>query len=233
MLEVQNLGLSYGKIQVVQGVSFSVKKGQLVALLGSNGVGKTSILKAITGLILADSGKIIFEGREIQGKQPYLIVRMGIAQVMEGRRLFGGLSVEDNLMLGGGHKDNRVRKATLYEIYKRFPILAEKKDQLAGSLSGGQQQMLAIARALMGKPKLLLLDEPSLGLAPIVVEDLMKLIKGLAGEGMTILMVEQMANMALEIADYGYIMVPGRIAMEGNAQEIIQHEALKKTYLGG
>jgi len=233
MLEVQNLRLSYGKIQVVLGVSFSVKKGQLIALLGSNGVGKTSILKAITGLVLPDSGKIFFEGREIQGKQPHLIVRMGIAQVMEGRRLFGGLSVEDNLILGGGYKDSRTRRAALYEIYKRFPVLAEKKDQLAGSLSGGQQQILAIARALMGRPKLLLLDEPSLGLAPIIVEDLMKLIKELAQEGMTILMVEQMANMALEIADYGYIMAPGRIVMEGNAQEIIQHEALKRTYLGG
>jgi len=233
MLEVQNLRLSYGKIQVVLGVSFSVKKGQLIALLGSNGVGKTSILKAITGLVLPDSGKIFFEGREIQGKQPHLIVRMGIAQVMEGRRLFGGLSVEDNLILGGGYKDSRTRRAALYEIYKRFPVLAEKKDQLAGSLSGGQQQILAIARALMGRPKLLLLDEPSLGLAPIIVEELMKLIKELAQEGMTILMVEQMANMALEIADYGYIMAPGRIVMEGNAQEIIQHEALKRTYLGG
>lgn len=233
MLEVQGLRLSYGKIQVVTGVSLTVKKGQLVALLGSNGVGKTSILKAIAGLLIPDSGKIIFEGREIQGKPAHLIVRMGIAKVMEGRRLFGGLSVEDNLILGGGQINSEVRKATLYEIYKKFPILAEKKEQLAGSLSGGQQQILAIARALMGKPKLLLLDEPSLGLAPIIVEDLMKLIKDLAQEGMTIFMVEQMANMALEIADYGYIMSPGRIAMEGKAQEILQQEALKRTYLGG
>lgn len=233
MLEIQNLRLSYGKIQVVEGVSLSVKKGQLVALLGSNGVGKTSILKAIAGLILPDSGKIVFEGREIQGKLPHLIVRMGIAIVMEGRRLFGGLSVEDNLILGGGHINKEIRKGTLYELYKRFPILAEKRELLAGSLSGGQQQILAIARALMGKPKLLLLDEPSLGLAPIIVEELMKLIKDLAREGMTIFMVEQMAHIALEIIDYGYIMSPGRIAMRGKPQEILQQESLQRTYLGG
>lgn len=233
MLEVKNLYIRYGPVEVVSGVSFQVKKGQLVALLGSNGVGKTSILKAITGLLHLHRGEIFFQGQRIQGKTPHAIVRMGIGQVMEGRRLFGGLSVEDNLLLGGGHKDLKTRRAKLEEMYNRFPILMEKRTQLAGSLSGGQQQMLAVARALMGMPKLLLLDEPSFGLAPIVVEELMTLVKNLCLEGMTILMVEQMANMALEIADYGYIMSPGRIAMEGLSAEIASHESLKKTYLGG
>jgi branched-chain amino acid transport system ATP-binding protein len=233
MLEVKNLNISYGAVEVVSGVSFRVKQGQLVALLGSNGTGKTSILKAITGLISPRSGKILFEGKEIQGRAPHVIVRLGIGQVMEGRRLFGGLSVEDNLLLGGAYKNPRIRQSLLHLVYKKFAILEEKKDQLAGSLSGGQQQMLAIGRALMGSPKLLLLDEPSLGLAPIVVEELMSLVKNLSLEGMNILMVEQMATMALEIADYGYIMAPGCIVMEGVPHEIARHERLKKTYLGG
>jgi branched-chain amino acid transport system ATP-binding protein len=232
MLDVKNLHVRYGEIEVVSEVCLQVKKGQLVALLGSNGVGKTSILKAITGLLKPYSGEIFFDGQMIQGQPPHVIVRLGISQVMEGRRLFGSLSVEDNLLLGGFNQDPKSRKASLDEIYNRFPILKERKTQLAGSLSGGQQQMLALSRALMGKPKLLLLDEPSFGLAPIVVEELMALVRNLSLEGMTILMVEQMANLALEIADYGYIMSPGRIAMEGLAKEIAQHEMLKKTYLG-
>jgi branched-chain amino acid transport system ATP-binding protein len=233
MLEVKNLYIRYGPVEVVSGVSFLVKKGQLVALLGSNGAGKTSILKAITGLISPQSGEIFFEGERIQGKPAHAIVRLGIVQVMEGRRLFGGLSLEDNLLLGGYSINSPMRQTRLEEIYHRFPILKERKSQLAGSLSGGQQQILAIARALMGTPKMLLLDEPSFGLAPLIVEELMTLIKNLCREGMTILMVEQMANMALEIADYGYIMSPGRIAVEGKAEEIAQHETLRKTYLGG
>jgi branched-chain amino acid transport system ATP-binding protein len=233
MLEVKDLHIRYGQVEVVSGVSCRVNRGQLVALLGSNGVGKTSILKAITGLLHPHSGEIFFEGERIERKPPHVIVRHGIAQVMEGRRLFGGLSVEDNLLLGGYPIDSKDRQTGIEEIYRRFPILREKKEQLAGSLSGGQQQMLALGRALMGKPKLLLLDEPSLGLAPIIVEEIMDLVKKLGLEGMTILMVEQMANLALEIADYGYIMSPGRIAMEGAAKEIARHESLKKTYLGG
>ena len=232
MLEVQDLHIRYGPVEVVYGVSFKVNQGQLVALLGSNGVGKTSILKSISGLIRPHAGDILFEGQRIQGKPPHGIVRLGICQVLEGRRLFGGLSVQDNLLLGGIHVPSKEREDRLEELFHRFPILRERKDQLAGSLSGGQQQMLAVARALMGKPKLLLLDEPSLGLAPRVVEELMDLVKHLAEEGMTILLVEQMANLALEIADYGYVMVPGRIAMEGRGEEIAQHETLRKTYLG-
>jgi branched-chain amino acid transport system ATP-binding protein len=232
MLEVKNLHVRYGPVEVVSEVYFRVQKGQLAALLGSNGVGKTSILKAITGLIRPHSGEILFEGQKIQGKSPHTIVRLGIGQVMEGRRLFGGLSVEDNLLLGGCNHNPKFRRATLDEIFSRFPILKEKRTQLAGSLSGGQQQILALGRALMGTPKLLLLDEPSFGLAPIVVEELMTLVKNLRLEGMTILMVEQMANLALEIADYGYIMSPGRIAMEGFANEIAEHGTLKRTYLG-
>jgi branched-chain amino acid transport system ATP-binding protein len=220
-------------VAVVSGVTLTVKRGQLVALLGSNGVGKTSILKAITGLLHPHSGEIVFEGERIERRPPHFIVRRGIAQVMEGRRLFGGLSVEDNLLLGGYPIGPKDRQAYLNETYRRFPILQEKRNQLAGSLSGGQQQMLALGRALMGKPKLLLLDEPSLGLAPMIVEEIMGLVKKLCLEGTTILMVEQMANLALEIADYGYIMSPGRIAMAGAAKEIAQHESLKKTYLGG
>jgi branched-chain amino acid transport system ATP-binding protein len=233
MLEVKDLFVRYGQVEVVSGVSCRVNRGQLVALLGSNGVGKTSILKAITGLLHPHSGQIVFEGERIERKPPHVIVRLGIAQVMEGRRLFGGLSVEDNLLLGGYPIGSRERLPYLGELYGRFPILREKKDLLAGSLSGGQQQMLALGRALMGKPKLLILDEPSLGLAPIIVEEIMGLVKKLCAEGVTILMVEQMANLALEIADYGYIMSPGRIAMAGAAKEIAQHESLKKTYLGG
>ncbi len=232
MLEVKSLHINYGPVEVVCGVTFKVKPRQLVALLGSNGVGKTSILKSITGLIRPRSGDILFEGQKIQGKPPHVIVRLGICQVLEGRRLFGGLSVEDNLRLGGINISSKEREDCLEEMCGRFPLLRERKDQMAGSLSGGQQQILAMARALMGRPKLLLLDEPSLGLAPLVVEELMVLVKSLAGEGMTILLVEQMANLALEIADYGYVMTPGTIAMEGAAQEIAQHEALRKTYLG-
>jgi branched-chain amino acid transport system ATP-binding protein len=233
MLEVKDLFVRYGQVEVVSGVSCRVNRGELVALLGSNGVGKTSILKAITGLLHPHSGQIVFEGERVERKPPHVIVRLGIAQVMEGRRLFGGLSVEDNLLLGGYPIGSRERLPCLGELYQRFPILREKKDLLAGSLSGGQQQMLALGRALMGKPKLLILDEPSLGLAPIIVEEIMGLVKKLCAEGVTILMVEQMANLALEIADYGYIMSPGRIAMAGAAKEIAQHESLKKTYLGG
>lgn len=233
MLEVRNLYIRYGSVEVVSGVNFRVNRGQLVALLGSNGVGKTSILKAITGLLSPSSGEILFEGERIEGKPPHVIVRMGIGQVMEGRRLFGGLSVKDNLLLGGYSISAGERQPYLEEIFARFPILREKKDQLAGSLSGGQQQMLALGRALMGKPKLLVLDEPSLGLAPIIVEEIMGLVQKLCAEGKTILMVEQMANLALEIADYGYIMSPGRIAREGMAKELTEHESLKKTYLGG
>jgi len=233
MLEVRNLYIRYGPVEVVSGVNFRVNRGQLVALLGSNGVGKTSILKAITGLLSSSSGEILFEGERIEGKLPHVIVRMGIGQVMEGRRLFGGLSVKDNLLLGGYSISAGERRPYLEEIFARFPILREKKEQLAGSLSGGQQQMLALGRALMGKPKLLVLDEPSLGLAPIIVEEIMGLVQKLCAEGKTILMVEQMANLALEIADYGYIMSPGRIAREGMAKELAEHESLKKTYLGG
>ena len=233
MLEVRNLYIRYGPVEVVTGVNFRVNRGQLVALLGSNGVGKTSILKAITGLLSPSSGEILFEGERIEGKPPHVIVRMGIGQVMEGRRLFGGLSVKDNLLLGGYSISAGERQPYLEEIFARFPILREKKEQLAGSLSGGQQQMLALGRALMGKPKLLVLDEPSLGLAPIIVEEIMGLVQKLCAEGKTILMVEQMANLALEIADYGYIMSPGRIAREGMAKELAEHESLKKTYLGG
>ena len=233
MLEVRNLYIRYGPVEVVSGVNFRVNRGQLVALLGSNGVGKTSILKAITGLLSSSSGEILFEGERIEGKPPHVIVRMGIGQVMEGRRLFGGLSVKDNLLLGGYSISAGERRPYLEEIFARFPILKEKKEQLAGSLSGGQQQMLALGRALMGKPKLLVLDEPSLGLAPIIVEEIMGLVQKLCAEGKTILMVEQMANLALEIADYGYIMSPGRIAREGMAKELAEHESLKKTYLGG
>lgn len=233
MLEVRNLYIRYGPVEVVTGVNFRVNRGQLVALLGSNGVGKTSILKAITGLLSPSSGEILFEGERIEGKPPHVIVRMGIGQVMEGRRLFGGLSVKDNLLLGGYSISAGERQPYLEEIFARFPILREKKEQLAGSLSGGQQQMLALGRALMGKPKLLVLDEPSLGLAPIIVEEIMGLVQKLCAEGKTILMVEQMANLALEIADYGYIMSPGRIAREGLAKELAEHESLKKTYLGG
>jgi branched-chain amino acid transport system ATP-binding protein len=160
-------------------------------------------------------------------------VRLGVAHVMEGRRLFGGLSVEDNLLIGGMHRDARSRRVWLETMYGRFPMLREKRNRLAGALSGGQQQMLAIARALMGQPKLLLLDEPSLGLAPLVVEELMALIKALCRDGMTILLVEQMANLALEIADHGYIMAPGKIIMEGAAAEIAGHATLRRTYLGG
>lgn len=233
MLEVRNLYIRYGPVEVVTGVNFRVNRGQLVALLGSNGVGKTSILKAITGLLSPSSGEILFEGERIEGKPPHVIVRMGIGQVMEGRRLFGGLSVKDNLLLGGYSISAGERQPYLEEIFARFPILREKKEQLAGSLSGGQQQMLALGRALMGKPKLLVLDEPSLGLAPIIVEEIMGLVQKLCAEGKTILMVEQMANLALEIADYGYIMSPGRIAREGMAKELAEHASLKKTYLGG
>lgn len=233
MLEVRNLYIRYGPVEVVSGVNFRVNRGQLVALLGSNGVGKTSILKAITGLLSSSSGEILFEGERIEGKPPHVIVRMGIGQVMEGRRLFGGLSVKDNLLLGAYSISAGERQPYLEEIFARFPILREKKEQLAGSLSGGQQQMLALGRALMGKPKLLVLDEPSLGLAPIIVEAIMGLVQKLCAEGKTILMVEQMANLALEIADYGYIMSPGRIAREGMAKELAEHESLKKTYLGG
>jgi branched-chain amino acid transport system ATP-binding protein len=233
VLEVRDLRIAYGPVEVVSGASFSVRRGQLVALLGSNGVGKSSILKAITGLLATRGGEIEFDGRAIRGKGPHQIVRLGIAHVMEGRRLFGGLSVEDNLLLGGMHADARSRRESLEMMYKRFPVLGEKPARLAGSLSGGQQQMLAIARALMSRPRLLLLDEPSLGLAPLAVQELMTLIRALCGEGMTILLVEQMANLALEIADHGYIMAPGKIVMEGPAAEIAAHASLQKTYLGG
>ena len=235
MLRVQSLTAGYGGITVLRGVSIHVRPGEIVALIGANGAGKSTLLKAIAGLITPTSGRVIFDGREITGLSADRIVRLGISMVPEGRRLFAPLTVEDNLRLGAyplGRRDKGEIERKMEEIFEIFPVLRERKSQVAGTLSGGEQQMLAIGRALMSEPRLLLLDEPSMGLAPMVVSEIFRVISSLRERGTTILLVEQNVRIALRIADRGYVMETGRIVLEGDAEELLRNREVERAYLG-
>lgn len=234
MLKVEDIHVYYGAIHAIKGISLEVSQGEIVTLIGANGAGKTSILNTICGLIKPKSGKITFEGKDITGVATQELVKRGLIQVPEGRRIFANMPVYENLELGGYLNKNKKEVAEDIErVYNRFPRLRERKNQLAGSLSGGEQQMLAMGRALMSKPRLLLLDEPSMGLSPILVKDIFSIIKELNQQGTTILLVEQNAKMALSIAHRGYVVETGRIVLTGMAADLLDSPEVKKAYLGG
>ena len=233
MLKVTDLQVYYGVIQALKGISFEVNEGEVIALIGANGAGKTTILHTVTGLINQKAGKIEFEGKDISHTPAYKIVAEGMAHVPEGRRVFAELSVYDNLMMGAyTRKDKKEIAETLAIVYKRFPRLEERKKQMAGTLSGGEQQMLAMGRALMSKPKIILMDEPSMGLSPIFVNEIFDIIKAVSASGTTVLLVEQNAKKALSIADRAYVLETGNIILEGDAKVLMNDERVKKAYLG-
>lgn len=234
LLKVENIEACYGKVAVLKGVNFEVKEGQIVTLLGSNGAGKSTTLRTVSGLINPSAGKVIFRGEDITRMPPHEIVRRGLIHLPEGRHIFKDLTVAENLELGSYTlKDKHERKRRMYKVFERFPILAKRSKQLGGTLSGGEQQMLAIGRGLMSDPKLLLMDEPSMGIAPLIVRDVTNIIKSLHEEGTTILLVEQNAKMALGLADYGYVLDIGRIVLEGKGSDLRKDEQVVKAYLGG
>jgi branched-chain amino acid transport system ATP-binding protein len=234
LLKVDNLSTHYGPIQALFDVSLEVRSGELVAMVGANGAGKTTLLHTLSGVQKASGGSIILDGNEISRLAPHKIVQAGVCHVPEGRQVFPPLSVEDNLLLGGYSQrhDKTWLEQELAGIYDLFPILKEKRAQAAGTLSGGQQQMLAIGRALLGRPRLLLLDEPSMGLAPLLVEEIFRVIQSLNQKGVTILLVEQNARAALGIADRGYVLETGRAVLSASAEELLNDEAVRKAYLG-
>lgn len=232
MLTVEALSSSYGRIMALREVSLEVKAGEIVALVGSNGAGKTTLLRAISGVQPVRGGRIVFEGEAIERMEPHLRVVRGISQSPEGRQVFGPLSIEDNLKLGAYRRQDAKRQARLDHVYGLFPVLAERRRTPAMSLSGGQQQMLAIGRALMAGPKLLLLDEPSLGLAPLLVDQILAAVTSLRAEGITTLLVEQNASAALAIADRGYVLETGHIAMEGTGAALLDDPKVRAAYLG-
>lgn len=232
MLEVKNLEVYYGMIQALKGISFEVDEGEVVALIGANGAGKTTTLHTVTGLIAPKSGQIIFEGRDVTKVPGHKLVSMGIAHVPEGRRVFSQLSVYQNLKLGAyTRKDKNEIEETLDHIYERFPRLKERKNQLAGTLSGGEQQMLAMGRALMSHPRLIVMDEPSMGLSPIYVNEIFDIIKEINADGTTVLLVEQNAKKALSIANKAYVLETGKIVLKGDAKELMNDDSVKKAYL--
>ena len=233
MLKADAIRVGYGDVNAIRDASFEVSEGEVVSIIGSNGAGKSTLLRAISGLLKVASGSIIFEGTKIEGLSPHKIVRLGISHTPEGRRLFGLLSVEKNLLLGAYaiKESERVQKS-LEEIYELFPILKERRKQRSQTLSGGEQQMLAIARSLIAQPKLLLLDEPSLGLMPILVAKIFKTIKKINERGMTLLLVEQNVREALELCTRGYVLQTGRIVMEGSGEELLKSDMIRKAYLG-
>ena len=234
MLEIKDLHVYYDNIHALKGVSLKVKEGEIVSLIGANGAGKTTTLQTISGLIQSRQGKIVFQGKDITKEKPHLICQAGIAQVPEGRRIFARLAVKDNLKLGAFTvKDTPENlEKDRAKFYKDFPRMSERKNQMAGTLSGGEQQMLAMGRAIMSRPKLLILDEPSMGLSPLFVKEIFSVIKKLKEDGVTILLVEQNAKMALSIADYAYLIETGKITLEGPAQELLNNPDIKKAYLG-
>jgi branched-chain amino acid transport system ATP-binding protein len=233
MLELKSIESYYGKIQALKGITLEVPEGGIVAILGANGAGKSTTLRSISGLIQPAKGVIRFHGDTIHRAPPHKIVRMGICHVPEGRDIFMGLKVQENLKMGAfTRRDGKKIQEDLERVYESFPVLKERAKQQAGTLSGGEQQMLAIARGLMSNPRLMLLDEPSLGLAPLMVEEIFRIIKEINNEGVTILLVEQNANMALLTAQYGYVMETGTIALHDTAQNLIQNDYVRKVYLG-
>lgn len=233
MLELESIASFYGKIQALKGITLEVPEGGIVAILGANGAGKSTTLKTISGLIQPQRGQILFQGQSIHKKEPHQIVRLGICQVPEGRDIFMGLTVQENLKMGAfTRSDARAIQDDMQRIFQSFPVLKERAKQQAGTLSGGEQQMLAIARGLMSNPKLMLLDEPSLGLAPLMVEEIFRIITQINKEGVTILLVEQNANMALQTARYGYVMETGTVALHDSAENLVQNDYVRKVYLG-
>ena len=236
LLELRNVTSFYGNVQALRGISLSVEKGEVVTLLGANGAGKSTTLRTISGLIQATEGEVLFEGQAVQRLSPEAIVRLGIAHVPEGRRIFPGLTVTENIMLGASSRkrvSGAEMRADVEDMFAIFPDLKRLSKALGWSLSGGQQQMLAVARGLMAKPKLLMLDEPSLGLAPIIVQQLFAVFRQIRERGMTILLVEQNANMALSVADRGYVLEIGELIVEGSPSELRGNERVRAAYLGG
>lgn len=234
MLKINNLNVHYGAIHAIKDISFDVKEGEIVSLIGANGAGKTTTLHSISGLLKATSGEVTFMDKNISKMTADKIMRLGLGHVPEGRRVFQELSVHENLMLGAFSVDDKDFIKKEYErVMELFPRLGERRKQLAGTLSGGEQQMLAMGRALMGKPKMLLMDEPSMGLAPILVKDIFSIIKECNKDGVTILLVEQNANMALSISDRAYVLETGKIVMSGDAKKLMGDDAIRKAYLGG
>ena len=243
ILEIKNLVVDYGIIRAIKGINLSVKKGTIVAILGANGAGKTTTIRTINGLVKASEGQVIFQDEEVTNFEPYRLAKKGMIQSPEGRMILNGLTVEENLHVGAYSLKSEVvdgkkmtvshlRKVVLNEVYDLFPVLKERRKQQASTLSGGEQQMLAIGRALMGRPKLLLLDEPSLGLAPLIVKDIFQKIKQIKALGTTILIVEQNAYQTLKIADYVYVLELGKVKIEGLAKDLLEDEQLVKAYLG-
>ncbi|MBQ6366979.1 MAG: ABC transporter ATP-binding protein [Erysipelotrichaceae bacterium] len=234
MLKVENLVVKYGVIEAIKGISFEVGDGQIVTLIGANGAGKTTTLQTISGLVRPQSGKILLNDKDISHEATEKIVRSGLVQVPEGRRVFQQETVEENLILGAyTRKDKDGIKADLEKVYERFPRLKERHQQLAGTLSGGEQQMLAIGRALMAKPKIMLMDEPSMGLSPLLVREIFSIIREINRDGTTILLVEQNAKMALSIANHAYVLKNGSIVLDGTGEELLRSEEVQKAYLGG
>ena len=234
MLKVENINVYYGAIHALKGISVEVNAGEIVTLIGANGAGKSTILRTISGLLRAKTGDIVFEGNAIGGMAAEEIVRKGISQVPEGRRIFANMTVAENLELGAYIRSDKagIRK-DIDKVFERFPRLGERRSQIAGTLSGGEQQMLAIGRGLMSQPKLMLLDEPSMGLAPLLVKEIFSIIQEINASGTTILLVEQNAHMALSIAHKAYVLETGRITLSGTAKELSESEAVRKAYLGG
>ena len=233
MLEVRDLQVYYGMIHAIKGISFDVNQWEVIALIGANGAGKTTTLHTITGLLAPKSGSVLFEGKDITKVPAHKIVSMGMAHVPEGRRVFAELSVYENLKMGAyTRKDKKEIEESLANVYKRFPRLEERKNQMAGTLSGGEQQMLAMGRALMSKPKIILMDEPSMGLSPIFVNEIFDIIRAVSESGTTVLLVEQNAKKALSISDRAYVLETGTITMSGKAKDLLEDEAVKKAYLG-
>lgn len=234
MLKIENLHIKYGAIHAVKGIDIEVNEGEIVTLIGANGAGKTSILKALSGLVKPSEGTITYDGKVLNKKSAQDIMKAGISHVPEGRRIFADMTVLENLELGAyQRKDKEGIKKDLEAIYERFPTLKDRSKQAAGTLSGGEQQMLAMGRALMANPKILLLDEPSMGLAPILVKEIFSIIKDINAKGTTILLVEQNARMALSVATRAYVMETGKIVMSGTGQELADSEEIQKAYLGG
>ena len=233
MLTIKDLEVYYGVIQAIKGVSFEVNQGEVIALIGANGAGKTTILHTITGLLAPKNGSVVFEGKELTKMPAHKIVSLGMAHVPEGRRVFADLSVYENLRMGAyTRKDRNEIEETLEKVYQRFPRLKERRNQMAGTLSGGEQQMLAMGRALMSKPKILLMDEPSMGLSPIMVNEIFSIIQEVSDSGTTVLLVEQNDKKALSIADRGYVLETGNIVLEGKASDLLNNDSIKKAYLG-
>jgi branched-chain amino acid transport system ATP-binding protein len=235
MLKIRNLQAGYGKLKVLKNISMHVAKGEIVTILGANGAGKTTLLSTISGLLNATSGEILFKEQNIGALAPQKLPALGCVMVPEGRQIFSTLSVEENLILGGHALPNKTKKALALQLdrqYELFPILNARKDQYAGTLSGGEQQMLAMGRALMSKPSLIMMDEPSTGLAPLIVQDIFKIIVKMRDEGKTVLLVEQNAKAALHVADRGYVLETGKVVLQGKAQELLEDVEVKRAYLG-